>query len=199
MKKIFLTLFTFFLVLFQSGCSQKEPVYLEPAAIEHTDNSEMEDTEEHEPTEQVSGGFCYVYVCGAVNCPGVYTLPEGSRVFEAITLAGGLCEDAGVASVNQAEPVTDGQMLYIPTQEEAEQEQAAAIKEEKEAADSRVNINTASLAELMTLPGVGESKAKAIIAYREEKGAFSAIDEIKNVEGIKDGVYNRIKEQIRTE
>ena len=185
MKKIFLTLFTFFLVLFQSGCSQKEPVYLEPAAIEHTDNSEMEDTEEHEPTEQVSGGFCYVYVCGAVNCPGVYTLPEGSRVFEAITLAGGLCEDAGVASVNQAEPVTDGQMLYIPTQEEAE--------------DSRVNINTASLAELMTLPGVGESKAKAIIAYREEKGAFSAIDEIKNVEGIKDGVYNRIKEQIRTE
>ncbi len=159
----------------------------------------MEDTEECEPTEQVSAGFCYVYVCGAVNSPGVYALPEGSRIYEAVQLAGGLREDACAESVNQAECLTDGQMIQILTNEEAIALSEKNTVADVENSDGRVNINTASVTELMTLPGVGQSKAEAIVAYREEKGAFSAIEEIMNVAGIKEGIYNQMKDHIKTD
>lgn len=197
--KLFLIQLTIFLVLFQSGCGEKEPVYLETAVTEHTEISEMEDTEECEPTEQVSAGFCYVYVCGAVNSPGVYALPEGSRIYEAVQLAGGLREDACAESVNQAECLTDGQMIKILTEEEVLELEEETIQADVDSSDGRVNINTASVTELMTLPGVGQSKAEAIVAYREEHGAFLAIEEVMNVTGIKEGVYNQMKDHIKTD
>lgn len=197
--KILLIQLMIFLVLFQSGCGEKEPVYLETAVTEHTENSEMEDTEGYEPTEQVSGGFCYVYVCGAVNSPGVYELAEGSRIYEAVQMAGGLREDACAESVNQAECLMDGQMIKILTEEEAIALDEKSTMADAESSDGRININTASVTELMTLPGVGQSKAEAIIAYREEHGAFSAIEEVMNVTGIKEGVYNQMKDHIKTD
>ncbi len=147
---------------------------------------------------------CYVYVCGAVEAPGVYMLNTGDRIYEAIALAGGLTEEANTSTVNQAEKVSDGQMIFVPTREEA----AAGIvsvsemgventSEQESVSDGKVNLNTATLAELMTLSGIGESKAQSILDYRNKNGAFSSVEEIMNVDGIKEGLYNRIKDSIR--
>ena len=125
-----------------------------------------------------------VYVCGAVVNPGVYEVSEGSRVYDVVCMAGGLTDEADATAVNQAENVYDGQMIFLPTE--------AQIIE-----DTRVNINTASLEELMTLSGIGQAKAEQIIVYRNTNGDFSSVEEIMNVDGIKEGLYNRIKDDIR--
>ena len=103
------------------------------------------------------------------------------------------CED----SINQAEEVSDGQMIRILTKEEAKeapmQKEGAAASE---ASDGKINLNTADAGALMTLPGIGESKARSILSYREENGGFSSVEEIMNITGIKEGVYSKIKEYI---
>lgn len=166
------------------GCGSKDhTVYLKP----DTQDTEVMDTGNsvNEPAS------CYVYICGAVEEPGVYELSEDSRVFDAIAAAGGLSEDASEDSVNQAEPVTDGQMIRIPTQ----QEEWEAMQNEEQ--DPRLNLNSATVEELMALPGIGESKAESIVSYREEHGGFSSIEELMNISGIKDGVFDKIKGKIR--
>lgn len=147
--------------------------------------------------------MCYVHVTGAVAHPGVYQLPAGSRVYQAIEMAGGLTEQASEREINLAEGITDGQKLYIYTREESEALVSSGggglvgdIGAENGGTDARVNINTADKEELMTLAGIGESKAEAIIAYREENGGFSSPEDIKNISGIKDGVYSKIKDSI---
>lgn len=130
-----------------------------------------------------------VFVCGSVVTPGVYELPTGSRVYEAIALAGGMTDEAAPTAVNQAELLTDGQMIEIPTKEE-QQTKAAA---EEARSDGLVNINTAGLEELKTLPGIGDSKARSIIAYREKNGAFKTIEDIKHVDGIGDGIFAKLE------
>lgn len=139
----------------------------------------------------------YVDVCGAVNRPGVYRLKAGSRVFQAIEAAGGFLEEAASDYVNQAQSVSDGQQIYVPDRQEATQLSIPA-EEQKETKENndKVNLNTADLQELMTLSGIGESRAMDIIAYRGEHGDFSAIEEIMNVQGIKEGTFEKIKEQI---
>ena len=131
-----------------------------------------------------------VYVCGAVEAPGVVSLPEGSRAEDALLAAGGFAETARRDYVNLAERVSDGQKLYFPTLEEdvspVEQETAAGL----------VNINTADLTVLCTLPGIGESRAKDIIAYREKNGAFVSCEDIMKVPGIKTSVYSKIIDKI---
>lgn len=131
-----------------------------------------------------------VYVCGAVVSPGVYELKEGSRICDGISVAGGLSEGAYIDRINQAELLSDGQMLRIPTIKEVEQE---ALEAEK---NGLVNINQASCEELMTLPGIGQSKAEAIISYREEHGAFQSTEEIMNISGIKEKAYEKVKDSI---
>ncbi len=145
--------------------------------------------------EDITQDTIAVYVCGAVQHAGVYELPAGSRVHEALALAGGLTEDAAQTAVNQAEHLTDGQMITIPTAEEAETAAAAQAAEE----DGRININTADAEELKTLSGIGDAKARSIIAYREKNGAFHTIDEIKNIEGIKEGVFAKLQDHIKVE
>ena len=149
------------------------------------------------------GDVCYVHVSGAVTRPGVYRLPAGSRVYQAIEMAGGLTENASEREINLAEGISDGQKLYIYTREESE---ALAVSGSGTSwgdagagtggTETRVNINTADKEELMTLPGIGESKAEAIIAYREENGGFSSPEDIKNISGIKDGVYSKIEDSV---
>lgn len=136
-----------------------------------------------------------VYVCGAVQHPGVYELAEGSRVYEALALAGGVTDDASPTAVNQAQPLTDGEMIEILTVDQAMERETAQETE----SDGRVNINTADAEELKTLPGIGEAKADSIIAYREKNGAFAAIEDIKNIEGIKDGVFAKLEDCIKVE
>ena len=170
-------------------------------------------------------GVIYVHVCGAVVNPGVYEMEAGSRVYEAVEQAGGFAEDADQNYVNQAHALEDGVKLVIPTREEAAaageqdsaagQVQAGMVEEigivggaspdgqnvgaggEKGApADGRININTASEAELCEIPGVGATRASAIAAYRESHGAFEKPEDIMKVNGIKEGMYEKIKDSI---
>jgi competence protein ComEA len=128
-----------------------------------------------------------------VAYPGVYELPVGSRIYQALALAGGMTVDAAPTAVNQAEPLTDGEMIQIPTVEEEQEQQA----EEQERSDGLVNINTATLEELKTLPGIGDARARSIIAYRESNGAFASIQDIKNIDGIGDGMFSRLESCIK--
>ena len=121
------------------------------------------------PAEEAAQEIC-VYVCGAVEAPGVVFLPDGSRAADALASAGGFAADAAEEAVNLAAKVSDGEKLYFPTCEEY----VAQARQEEAAAVGLVNINTADIAQLCTLPGIGESRAEDIIAYRESHGAFAA-------------------------
>lgn len=137
----------------------------------------------------------YVHICGEVVSPGVYQVPAGSRIYDVLLLAGGFREGAAEEAINLAEEVTDGMQVIIPSKE--------ALQEEKEALEKQragmVNINTATAEELCTLPGVGESRAEDIIAYRNKHGAFETIEEIMQVSGIKEGLYEKIRSKIYIE
>ncbi|GHU43577.1 ComE operon protein 1 [Clostridia bacterium] len=145
----------------------------------------------------------FVQVCGAVVAPGIYSMPSGSRIFEAVERAGGMLPTADLSSLNQAKPLEDGQMVYVFTQGEmaAEPERAGeqvgATDGKGSKADGLVNINTASKADLMGLPGIGEAKAEIIVSFREENGAFSAIEDLMKITGIKEGVFSKIKDKIK--
>ena len=149
-----------------------------------TDETEMEQT--------AAQTVIFVHVCGEVLNPGVYELPEGSRIVDAVKAAGGLSAEASEESVNLAEVVTDGMQVVIPNRAEAE----AAAKQMAESAAGLVNLNTATKAQLMELPGIGESKAEDIIHYRETVGGFRTIEEIMQVPGIKDAGFRKIKDRI---
>lgn len=144
-----------------------------------------------------SPGTVAVYVCGAVKTPGVYELAAGSRVYEAVALAGGMTEEASARSVNQAGLLEDGQMVVILTKEETAA--CAGPDGAAEPGDGRVNINTADAQELKTLPGVGDAKAAAIIDYREQNGAFAAVPDIQNVSGIGERMFARLESLIKVE
>ena len=133
-----------------------------------------------------------VYVCGAVANPGVVEIPQGSRVEDALKAAGGFGAEAGREAVNLADWVSDGQKLYFPKEGEALEEIAA----EAESTPGLVNINTADVAALCTLPGIGESRAQDIISYREANGGFGACEDIMKVSGIKTAAYEKIKDKI---
>ncbi|MBS5082713.1 MAG: ComEA family DNA-binding protein [Clostridiales bacterium] len=149
-------------------------------------------------TDELVKTEIFIDVSGAVVNPGVYELPADARIYEAIQRAGGLLPDADKDSLNQAEKLSDGQKIRVYTSAEAETMAIAKVAADPEAQrDSNiVNLNTADEAGLMTLPGIGEAKAKDIIAYRTEQGGFKSIEEIKNISGIKDAVFNKIKDKI---
>ena len=149
-----------------------------------------------------------VHVIGEVNNPGVVTLPEGSRIIDAINMAGGKTEEADLSKINLAYIVEDGTQIYIPRINE-DLNQVNLISDgagvgvvitdsnvEENEVDSKVNINTASKEKLETLPGVGETTAQKIIDYREANGKFKTIEDIKNVSGIGDAKYESLKDKI---
>lgn len=135
----------------------------------------------------------YVYVCGAVNNPGVVILQEGSRAEAALEAAGGFRQDARRDYVNLAARVSDGEKLYFPTEEET------ADPSEESIGDGLININTADETALCTLTGIGESRARDILRYREENGPFEKCEDIMKVPGIKDSVYSKIRDRIKIE
>lgn len=201
------------LVWVMSGCDSKTSVIRMDEAAEseiqeedsHTEAKVLEEgnvsAEKETPkADQIS---VYVYVCGAVNDPGVYELPGDSRVFQAIDLAGGFTEDAYRVGVNLADKVQDGQQLRILTQEEADGQEPAGLYPEQpppevsaDMTGTKVNINQADCGELCELNGIGETKALAIIQYREENGPFATAQELKSVSGIGDKTYEKIKDDI---
>ena len=183
------------MMLFLAGCSADPDVILKGEKISET-TEESISLSEAEPiaSGQEETGI-YVYICGAVCNPGVYELPLGSRVYQLVDAAGGMSEDADKQGVNLAETVADGQMVRIPfcTETESQPMETTPVGI---SADGKVNINTASVEQLMSLSGIGETKAKQIITYREENGAFPDIEAIMQVSGIGEGTYEKIKDSI---
>ena len=114
----------------------------------------------------------------------------------AVKAAGGFTEDAAREDINQAEKMKDGQQIYVPSKKEAEESSAGTGSTNGKDSSGKININTAGKEELMTLPGIGESKAGDIIAYREEHGPFSKTEDIMKIQGIKEGIYSKIKDSI---
>ncbi len=143
----------------------------------------------------------YVHICGEVVSPGVYELKEGSRVFQAIEKAGGITDQAAAEYLNMAEQVKDGMKIVVPGKEEVEAAKARGeISLQAEASlnvqKTKVNLNTATKEELMTLRGVGEAKAADIVKYRESHGGFQKIEDIMKISGIKDAAFQKIKDDI---
>lgn len=183
----------------------------------HTSDADIDNGSEAVSDKEMQQAMIYVDVCGAVANPGVFQLAAGSRVFQAIEAAGGYLPEAALTCVNRAGVLTDGQQLYILTQEEMERqgldpaEMAGASDGQMNGSagtgqntgiaaqaqqDNRININTADETQLTTLTGIGATRAQAIIAYREENGPFAAIEDIMNVQGIKEGTFAKIKDEI---
>ncbi len=148
-----------------------------------------------------------VHLCGAVNNPGVYELDMDSRIIDGIDKAGGFREDASRDSLNLAMELQDGSRIYVPTLTEAVDEKNDASQTDDPPQyitapgrtpedEGRVNINTADEDKLTTLTGIGPSRAKAIIAYREEHGGFKSAEELMNVSGIGKASYDKLKNDI---
>lgn len=163
-----------------------------------SDTVQQDEKETTVEAESVTETIC-IHVTGCVANPGVYQLAKGSRVYEAIVLAGGFSENADKEFLNQAAELSDGQKLHVYSIEEsatASQYISSSVTQQED--NQLVNINTASKEQLMTLPGIGESRAESIIAYREENGGFKTIEDIMKVSGIKDAAFSKIKNYICT-
>lgn len=190
--------------------SLDEPFDVVNTEEENAKDIEGDDTPALEPTnstDKISEGksagiqetqeLIYVHLCGEVKKPNVYKVNKEARLIDVIKLAGGLTEEAAGECVNQAAILADGQQVYIPSKAEVTDKSSYVYQElsgEKDA--SKVNINTADINELLTLPGIGEAKALSIINYRQEHGDFKSIEEIKNISGIKNSVFDKIKDKI---
>lgn len=214
-KGIVLTLALSFLTMGLCGCAEKHDAAeeLEEFTLEgesdvekNSSNSKTESEKASQSGTDAEEGLpetLYVHVCGAVNAPGVYELKTDARIYEALEAAGGMTEDAAADWINQAEALSDGERIYVPTQEEAEESAQSVSGRWADpngnaggSVSDKININTAAKEELMTLSGIGASKAESILKYRQEHGNFQNIEELKKIEGIKDGVFNKIKDDI---
>lgn len=190
MKRILLIVMMVFdsvLVMGVSGCGHKEGKLI----VADSDTSPKGNVDRTIASEETDDPIdtVWVYVCGAVHTPGVYEVAAGSRIYEVIELAGDFLEDADRTSVNLVECVSDGQMIRIYSI--AGEDNSGAVT-----SSGKVNLNTAGCSELMTLPGIGESKANDIIQYRKEHGFFRKVEDIMNVPGIKEGMYKKIRDFI---
>lgn len=196
-KKSFVVL-AFLAALLLYGCDG-ESISLEEALVAESGVSEagLEGAlEEGAGTDAVEEhGTVYVYVCGAVRKPGVYALTSGSRVIAAIEAAGGFLPDAAREAVNLAKVVTDESQITVPdiTQQEL------MVREESRERLGYINLNTATVDELCTLSGIGETRAQAILAYRREIGGFRDITQLLEVSGIGESLFDNIKGNIYIE
>ena len=218
-KWIVLLCVVFLVSLWCCGCSERRP-----QVVTFSDRDELHDLPVSVMTEETPGSeeqepaseretelpMIAVHVCGEVRSPGVYFLSEDSRVCDAVDAAGGFSEGADTEWINLAGVLQDGAQLRIPTKEEVLALRSQSMSSladmsdtsghlsgtASEAGDERVDLNTASLQELMTLPGVGEAKAQAILDYREQYGSFQSVEELKNISGIKEAVFAKIKDRV---
>ena len=166
------------------GCSRRKEVSIEP-------KKETKTTAEKSSSKET----IYVYVCGEVKHPGVYKFSKDDRIVAAIKASGGLTSKASAESINQAEKMKDGQQITIPSKKQVTKKETTDVNA-TQSSSGKININTASVEELKTLSGIGESKANDIISYREEHGPFSDISDIMKIQGIKEGIYHKIKDKI---
>ena len=165
------------------------------SVISTSDEADSHFDSSDDSTKDDSNTDIYVHICGAVINPGVYQVPAGTRVYQALELAGGSSDDAYLSGINLADKLADGQKVYIPA--EGENAEGILSTDSGGVQSVMININTASEAELMTLPGIGQSRAKDIINYRVKNGFFESIDDIMKVSGIKEAAFEKIKDLIK--
>ncbi len=178
-----------------SGCKSSFLSDLYPDTISDYSQSSTEAGLEERSSateESKDSDFIYIHVCGCVKKPGLYCLKEGSRIDAAIRAAGGFNKDADEKSVNLAEILVDGSQIEVKSQEGTSPDDSSASR----GGSDYININEADSKTLMTLSGIGEERANAIVSYREKNGPFSSVEDIRNVEGIGDGIYKKIKNSI---
>lgn len=207
-------------LLVMCGCQKKNPS-LEQLLLEqskYTLNTKSEESKKdwlnesdvvltEETGEDVR--TLWVHICGYVQNPGIYEMPVESRLYDCVMAAGGFTDGADKEALNLADYMSDATQIYVPGLEENMQNMAEVASESGKDIwgetdlpnenERLININTASQSLLETLPGIGQSKAKDIIAYRKEKGPFLSIEDITNVSGIKDAVFSKIKDLITVE
>lgn len=144
--------------------------------------------------EKAPSTAVYIHVLGQVKKPGVYRFDKEPRGVEVVERAGGFTKNADKTSVNLALAVSDGTQFVIEDKRKAKKKAGTSKAEEE---DTKVDLNTATQEELQTIPGIGPSKATQIISYRESNGPFKTIEDIMKISGIKEGVFNKIKDSIK--
>ena len=200
-KKYFIIMVIFILVILYVIMQLIQNKNYENIEFEKIENNEIE------IKGNVSVDKIVVYITGAIYQQGVYELDENSRIKDIIEMAGGLRDDAEIDEINLADMLEDGMKIKVPSKNDKEKTLENITKENTTSntnsniginkQNTKININTASQQELENLPGIGESTAFKIIKYRKEKGKFSKIEDIKNVNGIGDNKFNKIKDLIK--
>ncbi len=181
--------------------------------INRNNDKTTKDPEIKNETQNIIENYIYVDIKGSIKNPGVYKLKSDSRVVDAIEASGGILENANTRFINLSKALKDGDVIVVYSNEEiqnAREEEKIVIEtpcvceevkndacyKEEINESGKININTASIDELKTLSGIGDAKAKAIIDYREKNGMFKNIEEIKNITGISETIYEKIKNNI---
>ena len=168
----------------------------EVAAVSKDSSSEKEVNKE-EKEESPEQDIITVDVKGAVKSPGIYDLPVGSRVHDAVQKAGGLTDEADSKSLNLAQKISDEALVYVPTKgEEAASQQAASGTTPSTSKEKKINLNKASLEELKQVKGLGGKRAQDIIDHREANGKFKSVDELKKVSGIGAKTIEKLKDYV---
>ena len=187
----------FFLLKPSSQTSVKETNLQTEVAAFSKDSSSEKAVNKEEEEESPEQDLITVDVKGAVKSPGIYDLPVGSRVHDAVQKAGGLTEEADSKSLNLAQKVSDEALVYVPTKgEEAASQQAASGTTSSTSKDKKVNLNKASLEELKQVKGLGGKRAQDIIDHRETNGKFKSVDELKKVSGIGAKTIEKLKDYV---
>jgi competence protein ComEA len=155
-------------------------------------------TYQQEPIKQVeekkAPTKAVIDIKGAIKKPGIYNLTAPVRLFQVLKAAGGATDEADLHRINQAKVIADGSMIYIPKKGEQIPEEATTIQSKEQ--EEKLNLNTATLDELVNLEGLGPSKARAIIQYRGEHGGFRSVDELLNVTGIGEKTLKQFKDKL---
>lgn len=181
-EKIGLAVFLFIILFITSFYYYKDKRKNEMMVIK---TSRIQDEQKENDIKEIK-----VYICGEVKKPGVYTLIEGERLYKLIEIAGGFTDKAAKENLNLAMKLKDEDYIFVPSIE------GLLNNSQGKTISSKININTATLEELKTLPRVGDAIAQRIIDYREKNGPFRDIKDIKNVSGIGDKMFENIKEKI---
>ena len=161
------------------------------------DSSSEKEVKKEEKEEPLEQDLITVDVKGAVKSPGIYNLPVGSRVHDAVQKAGGLTEEADSKSLNLAQKVSDEALVYVPSKgEEATSQQTASGTPPASSKEKKVNLNKANLKELKQVKGLGGKRAQDIIDHREANGKFKSVDELKKVSGIGAKTIEKLKDYV---
>lgn len=187
-EKILIGITIFLLVMLVGGFGYIQSIKNQPnLSVSPDDNQEINNKDRIEELE-----YIFVHVSGNVKNTGVYKLPKGARVHQAIDLAGGPTEEGDLDKLNLAQIIQDGQKITVPSINDEQ----SYVDEYQSNSSGKININTATKETLETLIGIGPAKANAIIDYRLKNGSFDTIEDIQKVAGIGPATFNQIKDQI---